>query len=324
MTTSLDNPGFPSLFAHVTRKDWGVGILAGESNGKRRYLFEDGEERTLADGFYQMMRRVDEPDAVQQAAYTRLRSALAARNKSADKGVGSSFSEQLVRFHDTYPAGFSDAEWIAAARGEGAERRLPRHRQPLIDDAKAQLSMKALDTLISKQQFAQVWELLTALIEQTDLVPAAQLKLKAGSEDLERALAVAIRELLYGTGPYEQRFDRYLAAFVNAFGHHPRWELASVVSALVHPRDHVCIEPTTFRKQLKLSGFKKSAATQPSSAAYASFLGGARLVANKLAENGEVPRDLLDVRDFIVFTLKAQGAPRPARSSAKAARKTEE
>ena len=41
------------------------------------------------------------------------------------------------------------------------------------------------------------------------------------------------------------------------------------------------------------------------------YRGMARLVANKLAEQGEVPRDLLDVRDFVVFTMKPTPKGRP-------------
>jgi hypothetical protein len=36
----------------------------------------------------------------------------------------------------------------------------------------------------------------------------------------------------------------------------------------------------------------------------------ARLVANKLAEQREIPRDLLDVRDFVAFTLKGSNIRR--------------
>jgi hypothetical protein len=65
-----------------------------------------------------------------------------------------------------------------------------------------------------------------------------------------------------------------------------------------------------FKKQLKVSSVKRTITARPSSSGYASFLSIARLVANKLAEQGEVPRDLWDVRDFIVFTLKPVPKPK--------------
>jgi hypothetical protein len=39
---------FPGLFCHRTRMDWGVSVLSGDRDGKHRYLFEGGAERTMA------------------------------------------------------------------------------------------------------------------------------------------------------------------------------------------------------------------------------------------------------------------------------------
>jgi hypothetical protein len=44
----------------------------------------------------------------------------------------------------------------------------------------------------------------------------------------------------------------------------------------------------------------------------------ARLIGNRLAEQGEVPRDLLDVRDFIAITLKPPPKGRTDRTKVKA------
>jgi hypothetical protein len=321
MTLGTGDSQFPSLFAHTLRKDWGVGLLAGENDGKRRYLFENGEERTLASGFYEMMHRVERPNPDQLAAYTRLRGMLAARAHDSDaagaKPVGWSVLDQLTRFRETYPEGLGDPKWAAEVRGEGAEIRAPRHRQATLREAEEQLSLKALDSRLSGQHFGQVWDQVVMVLCHTDLVPSAQLKLRPPSGEHQRTLALAVRELLHGKAVYGQRFDRYLAAFVAAFGKYPRWELATALSALVHPTEHVCVEPTVFRKQLKASS-RPSVAAQPSSGGYAGFLGIARLIANKLAERGEVPRDLLDIRDFMAFTLKPAPKAQATRGNAQA------
>lgn len=318
MTIATNDSAFSPLFAHKLRKDWGVAVLAAEFEGKRRYLFEDGEERAFAPEFYKMLQRVDEPDDRQQAAHERLRGALARRNKDRSdvKARGESFFDQLVRFHQSYAAGFSDPSWSTTIRGERAPSRTPRHRQPAVDEAHEQLSLKVLDQLISAQHFPRVWDQLVDVLRRTDLVPAAQYKLKAPSGEPARGLALAVRELLHGAGPYNVRFDRFLAAFAVAFGQPAKWELATAPSALLHPREHVSVEPTTFRKQVKLSGASRPVALQPSSAAYTALLAHVQLTSNKLAEHGEIPRDLFDVREFIVFTLKSP--PRtPATSGAR-------
>ncbi len=316
MTTSIENP-FPPLLRHSVRADWGVGILAGEKDGKQRYLFENGEERTLASGFTAMMTRVEKPSDDEQAAYARLRGILAARSPSEGARPGGlDFSEQLRTFHAAYPGGLSDPRWVADIRGEGAPARAPRHRQPLIEEARQVLSQKNLDSLASAQQFGQIWEAVAKVLSRTDLVSAAQLKLKQPGDEQKRALALAVRELLHGGAAYDVRFDRFCSAFTAAFGAPPRWELATALSAVVHPTEHVCVESTTFRKQMKASITHRPVALQPNGSGYAGFLAIVRLVANKLSEHGELPRDLFDVRDFITLTLK----PAPKKKAKPAAK----
>ena len=61
MTQPANESRLPSLFAHTSRKDWGVGVLAWEADGKRGYLFENGEERTMANGYFELIHFIDQP-----------------------------------------------------------------------------------------------------------------------------------------------------------------------------------------------------------------------------------------------------------------------
>lgn len=306
MPHDLDDPQFPSLYSHTLRKEWGVGVFAGEKDGKRRYLFEGGEERTLASGFHELMQRVERPSPEEQAAFTRLQAILAGRGDGSDaqsKRPGWSLSNQLAKFRESYPGGVSDPDWIAEVRG-GDGSRAAGSRQAMLRDAQEQFDAKSLDALLEAQAFGELWERVTTLLARGNLVPAAQLKVKPPNGEPLKVLATAVRELLHGTQSYPTRFERYLRALAAMFGAEPGWELATALSALYFPLDQVCVEPTMFKKQLKATGLKSASTTRPTSAGYGSFLSVARLVANKLAEQGEVPRDLWDVRDFIVFTLK--------------------
>ena len=124
-----------------------------------------------------------------------------------------------------------------------------------------------------------------------------------------------MREVLYGKAQYEPRFERYVAALTTYTGEAAHWELATAVSALVHPAEHVCVHPTVFRLQLKATSSPAIPAARPTSAGYARFLGTTRAIAKKLAEQGEEPRDLMDVHDFIRVTLK--NAPKVRVAAAK-------
>src|SRR5687767_4306365 len=194
MTQPTSETGALPLFKHATRTDWGVAVLVREDGGKRGYLFEDGTERTLASGYHQLMRRVEEPSVTQRAFYERQRALVARRESSA-----SSFLDQLEQFHSKYSAGFADPAWLTDVRGEGAPQRVARHRDALIRHAQEQLSVEALDALIRTQSWQKIWTLVTSVLSTTDLVPAAQVKKSAGAtNDGLRNLALAVRELLHG------------------------------------------------------------------------------------------------------------------------------
>jgi hypothetical protein len=318
MTQSTDEMHSPALFTHAKRKDWGLGVLAWDDGGKRGYLFEDGEERTMADGFHELMRKVEHLNPEQREAFLRLRRVLATRASArAGADTGPSFSKQLASFRESYPAGFFDPKWILETRGEGVERRTPHHRAPLIREAHERLAAEALDPLLSRQHFKQAWDLVLEVLGHTDLVPAVQLrKLKSTESEQQRELSLATRDLLYAKLPFDRRFDRFAAAAVAHSGEELRWEMATGVSAVVHPEDHVCISATVLRLQLKSIGSGATVATRPTSAAYAHLLAVARSAAKKLTEQGERPRDLMDVYDFMLVTLKAP--PRSTKAKPKA------
>ncbi len=277
----------------------------------------------MANGFHELMRKVEKPSPDQKAACVRLQRLLAARAKaqSSTPGVsGPTFSDQLDRFRESYPAGLLDPKWVLEARGEGAVQRSPRHRAALVEEAHEQLSAAVLESLIGSQQYEQLWDLVVSVLGHTDLVPTVQLKKpKSVSNERQRDLAVAVRELLYGKGLYQPRFDRYVAALAAYSGEPARWEIATALSAVVYPTEHMCVHPMVFRLQLKAVGSRETAAARPSSAAYKRLLAVSRIIAKKLTEQGEVPRDLLDVHDFIRSTLKAAPKVRVAiaRSSAR-------
>jgi hypothetical protein len=320
MNPTPDETLFPSLFSHRIRKDWGVGVLAGEKDGKRRYLFESGEERALARGFYELMLRVESPTPEQQLTYARLQGMLAARagSEGGSKGTGWVLATQLAGFREFYEDGLSDSRWASEMRGDKGKKGTGR-RQAILTQAQSELSRSALDTAIEAGKFAEPWERLKTVLANTDLVPAARLKGALVAGEPQRNLAIRLRDLLHGEPPFEPRFDRWVTALALALGEPPRWELATAPMGVFFPTEHVCVEPTAFRKQLKLCGGRTVGKEQPTSSGYGAFLSVARQLANQLASHGEVPRDLLDVRDFVVTSLK----PVPKAPAAKSARKPE-
>jgi len=296
--TEIADSEFPALFAHGTRKDWGVGVLAGIRDGKRTYLFEGGEERVMGGGAYDMMRKISPLDPDQQSTLARL-TALVARRQGlpdATKAVGVMLLDQLASLRRVFPKGFSDPAWQK-------EKRAASVRETLLPEAKELLSLKALDAQLKAQQFDALWASVSKVLLGTDWLPADELRPVPGMG--LGLLAGAARELLYGSATLEQRVDRFVVAYETAFRRPPRWETATALLAVVLPDDHVLVDLTSFRKQLKVLGSKGTVPQRPNGPSYARCVNAARIIASKLIEHGEVPQDLLDVHDFIRFTLKA-------------------
>lgn len=295
--TEIAESEFPALFAHGTRKDWGVGVLASVRDGKRTYLFEGGEERIMGGGAHDMMRKISPLDADQQRTLARL-TALVARRQGlpdASKAVGLLLLDQFTSLRTSFPQSFADPAWQP-------ERRAGLARGAVMTEAKELLSLKALDAQLKAQQFDALWVSLAKVLRATGWLSSEQLKPAPGLG--LGLLCGAVRELLYGGGAIEQRVDRFVVAYETAFRIAPRWETVTALLALVFPDDHVLVDLTTFRKQLKILGAKGTVPTRPSGTAYARCLNAARIIASKLTEQGEVPQDLLDIHDFIRFTLK--------------------
>jgi hypothetical protein len=307
--TDIAESEFPALFAHGTRKDWGVGVLAGVRDGKRTYLFETGEERVMGSGTLDMMRKITPLNVDQQSTLARLTALVVRRQGLPDpsKAAGVMLLEQLAGLRRAFPQGFTDPAWQG-------ERRAALSRDTVLPEAKELLSLKALDAQLKAQQFDALWASVSKILLATGWLPADQLKPTPGLG--LGLLAGAVRELLYGSATLEQRVDRFTVAYETAFHRPPRWETATALLAIVFPDDHVLVDLASFRKQLKALGSKGTLPQRPTGAAYARCANVARIIASKLTENGEAPRDLLDIHDFIRFTLK----PTPPARRPKAAK----
>ena len=294
---SADESPIAGLFVHTLRSGWGLAIISHELDGKRHFLFEDGQRRALATGFDAMMTRIEAPTLEQHAAYAKLRKLVAPRDDGAPGWAG--FEEQLERLRQSYPEGLSGAQWEADFRGSSAEKG---GREAVIEHARASLSRGQLDALSSAGHFEEVWPLVVSVLQKSGLVPAAQLRQPVRGERV-RDVAVAACNLLSDSGLHADRFDRFVTALTVATGVVPSWELVTAPAALLYPRDHVHVELQKVRRQLKVIGSRRAIPKLPSGTAYGSVLAQIRALVHKLTDHGEAPRDLLDVRDFIALTL---------------------
>lgn len=293
------------LYQHSKRKQWGFAVLAWDRDGKRGYQFEDGELRVFTKEYYGLLAEAECPP--DQAA--RLLAKLGRQSGAGKGGDGKlkerqlTFAEQLQVFLTEYPEGFAGQGWKDEHRGEGVPRRLKRHRDFAVAEAAELLSVEALDGLIAAGDHAEVARRLGEIVNGSDLVTRAQ------AEPISRAapspeLSKGVRDFLYGGGELEAKFDELCRLLLEAGRKQLSWPLVTAVPAVVRPGAHVAVRPTVLAKQAQWAHPRLRFASKPDGKAYARILAMAQTVRDSLTGAGYPPKDLLDVYDFMLVTLR--------------------
>lgn len=300
------------LFTHSKRPVWGLAILAWEGDGERLYQFQDGQLRTFKEGYYELLKEVVDHPPERALDIVRDLKAMLRLDRGRREGKSErlvSFAEQIAVFEQRYPAGFADPKWVSVVRG-GEGKRHKRHREPAIEQAGASLSAEALERAIASGEPHAVVEAARAVVAATDLVGSKDVgPLRKKSEADEAAFVRALRELLYGSGAYGARLGAYLDALAELGGRRVTWPLATVLPALVHPGEHLFVKPSVVRPQAQWIAPSLPYDASPSPALYERLRAMADEVRSRLRRAGHTPRDLLDVHDFMLETLR----PRTAR-----------
>ena len=310
MTIDTDSTGERvPLYRHTKRTEWGLAILAWEEGDRRGYQFEDGQLRTFKEGFYSLLEEVDRPSdqaAATVATLSRQLGVAQARKAIVEQAADSgkrviTLEDQIKVFNIEYPGGFADPAWLEA-RGVDVKRRLKKHREPAIEAAAEHFSRESLDSYVNAGRFADLHGRILEVLGTTTLVPPARLKqLQELDESTYEALGRSLRDLLWNDDePYEMRFERFLTAV----GSEPSWTLSTSPAALLRPSEHICVRPSSFRKQAMWMAPRLNFVGTPSAKQYVRLLQMSRSIESKLKDAGLEPRDLMDIHDFIRQTLR--------------------
>lgn len=307
-----DRAALPMVYQHCKRAQWGLAALVWEREGKRSYRFEDGSERIFREDFYHLL---EAKPAVGEAAEKLLATVHreAAQAKAVEAGAprvpAPQLEELIAVFHELFPQGFADPQWVLGRRGEGpgATRRAKRHRAPALVDAAQQLDRAVLDELLANGGAAEVLARVQSVLEATDLVTSKQLEaLRSATPDLP--LALALRDLMHEADPDGACFDRACTLLVRAGGGAPSWPLLSGLRMLVQPQDDICIRPSVFFSMVKVVSPSRGRKVAPHGGHYRHLAAVARELRDRLSAAGEEPRDMLDVHDFIWETCRPSSA----------------
>ena len=293
---SDDTPDQDALYRHSKRDKWGVAVFLWERDGKRAFRFADGETRVFKQGFYQLMVPAPAPeDGSAEELRAKVRASISGKKEEIIPTVG----DQLILLLKDYPQGFEGEAWRDKHRGGG--RRLKRHRDPAIKQARELLDAERIAGLHKHGDYVGVLDSLVEVMAGTDLVPSAHIaKLKKTRPTQE--FAATIRSMT--ANPAEATVRQLQAGFVGAQGPATSWQLLTAPLALLAPHKHMCVRPSVFGVQGRIVMPRFTPPKRAGEAAYQRYIEVAHMVEDELRELGHPPTDLLDLHDFVWMTLR--------------------
>lgn len=314
----------PLIVKHSACPEWGLGYLVEERDDKRIYDFEDGRNHSIAKAFWSKLEPVELGSAEARALEKKVRGLRDQRptpGKPKPRAVAPvfpSFEAQVKRFEEIFPGGFTGEKFVQEERGGGEEsgggaagkKAAKGFKTGAIETTRKLLSREEMDRQIASGAFGEVVANIKAVHKAAgnllhplgDLIPFGKMP-----AENQQAFVEAAREMLHGSGPVEERFDKLVAALAQS--NLATWPLATVLGALYAPEEHVFVKPSFYEKQAALLGFDLRYERVPSSAAYGRMQALTREVEKRLVARGHAPRDQMDVYAFIWRTLSPQKKP---------------
>lgn len=293
---SRETPDEDALYRHKKREEWGVAVFLWERDGKRAFRFADGETRVFKQGFYQLMVPAATPaDGSADELRAKVRASASGKKDEIIPTVG----DQLVLLLKDYPKGFLGEAWRDKHRGSG--RRLKRHRDPSITQARELLGAKSLIEAHEAGDYQAALDALIKVLASTDLVPSAHVKKLQEAKPTEELSATVIS---FAKDPENATIRQMQAALVGAQGPATSWQILTAPLALLAPHKHMCVHPSVFSTQGTIVMRRFTAPKRASEAGYQRYLEVARMVEDELEALGHAPSDLLDLHDFVWMTLR--------------------
>lgn len=294
-------PKPPRIYQHIARAEWGNAVLLEELADRRVFRFEDGKERTIHSKFWEKMavQSLDSDEAyeIQGRALAgveakRVRKVRVPRAKKLPKKPDITFEEQLEIFKSEYEIGFPDVRFRATSVDKAVKR------------AGDLLSAEKLAALIEAGDFEGVFSAAAKVIEgyKSGVPKSERDRFAAVPAEGHEAFAAALNDWLHGEGPVAARFD----ALIESLGEgEVGWQLVTAFGALVHPEERLFVRPSVMRKQALIVDVYPKVMKNPSGAVYEQLLEAGQKLQEKLVEAEQHPKDLLDVAQFALRTLKA-------------------
>lgn len=309
MSTSSNAPAeLGSLFKHVSRPEWGLATRVANGHTHASFQFQDGKLRKFGLGYIHLLEEVDRPLDESERIQTELaaKAGLTLSRRSA-RALGDTLytvTQQAQLFRTDFTEGFVDPAFVKKHRGTSKKHTAKRHRDTAIERAKKLLGRSELLQLVAAAQYDVVMDRVVELLNSTSLVTKRQLEpMQRLDADGQRRAATALCEILYGDVVMATAMQRWINALA-AGGRGVSWQLATAPLALIHPGKHLCVAHKSVAEQARWLAPRLDVKREPTGNLYVRLLQLSRRLITELDALDLHPRDLLDVHDFMLLTLR--------------------
>lgn len=212
-----------------------------------------------------------------------------------DRLVFFTLEECIRRFSKIFPEGFYDTAYLAKKSGE---------RNDKVDAANMAgelLSQTAWSDLAGQNGYGEICQRLAKVEAKTNLLHKFEkIKWQAALHEssLQKPLADALFNDLYGTGSRESRFDGLIKVLSQADGC-SKWTVATYYGFLLQPEPRIFIKPEVTKFSADACGWDLQYDSTPNWNTLNRAEGMAKYLFDELTKVGRNPRDMIDIQSFI-------------------------
>lgn len=212
-------------------------------------------------------------------------------------------NDSIQKFLSAYPRAFSDRHYLTLER----EKKWHAHER-----WQGVLSLNEFKRLLTNREFEMAATRALGVENRTDFLEISEkmgLRDAIKNRDGAEIFAKSLYQFLYGTGPLEQRFQKWCEAFnqlpgIMSVGTAPRnknrivaWEVVSIFGFLAQPHIHAFLKPDIVLTAARNYGSPFNLDQRPSWAGYANYLRFCEIIKRDLKVLR--PKDMIDVQSFI-------------------------
>ena len=198
------------------------------------------------------------------------------------------------KFLDYFPDGFDDETYLESERA---------YKERAHAQWNETLGRAEMARLLAQGQHGEIAARAVRIESRTNLLFSFEkmalrdaVKSRAGA----KAFAEGLRELVYGRGSHQGRFERFgevLDVLPRKQTRVHTWPLHTVFGFIARPDRDIFFKPNVTRRAARAYGYELRYTSRPEWPTYASLLGFADRLAQDVADLG--PRDMIDLQSFI-------------------------